>query len=38
MAAENPDLVSVTLAGVGHVPLLDEPLSVNAINDFLDRL
>ncbi len=38
MAVEKPDLMTVTLAGVGHVPLLDEPLSVNAIDDFLDRL
>ena len=25
MAAEKPDLVRVTVPGVGHVPLLDEP-------------
>ena len=38
MAVEKPDLVSVSLPGVGHVPLLDEPLSVSAIDDFLDRI
>lgn len=38
MAAEKPDLMAITLAGVGHAPLLDEPESVSAIDDFLDRL
>ena len=38
MALEKPDLVSITLAGVGHAPLLDEPESLSAIDDFLDRL
>lgn len=38
MAEENPDLIRVTLPGVGHVPLLDEAQSVSAIDDFLDRL
>ncbi len=38
MAAEKPDLIAITLAGVGHAPLLDEPESVSAIDDFLDRL
>ena len=38
MAEEIPGLAAVTLAGVGHVPLLDEPELVSAIDDFLDRL
>ncbi len=38
MAAQMPDLMPITLAGVGHAPLLDEPQSVSAIDDFLDRL
>ncbi len=38
MAAEKPDLIAITLAGVGHAPLLDEPEFVSAIDDFLDRL
>ena len=38
MAAEKPDLTAVTLAGVGHVPLLDETEIVSAIDDFLERL
>lgn len=38
MAAENPDMTTVTLDGIGHVPLLDEPLAVSAIDDFLNRL
>ena len=38
MAREPPDLTAVTLAGIGHVPLLDEPQSVSAIDDFLAAL
>lgn len=38
MALEKPDLTRITLAGIGHAPLLDEPESVKAIDDFLDRL
>ncbi len=38
MALEKPDLMTLTVAGVSHAPLLDEPESVSAINDFLDRL
>ena len=38
MAVENPDMVSATLPGVGHAPLLDEPFCVSAIDDFLDKL
>ncbi len=38
MAALMPDLQSITLRGVGHAPLLDEPESVSAIDDFLAAL
>jgi pimeloyl-ACP methyl ester carboxylesterase len=36
MQREKPDLVSVTLPNRGHVPLLDEPESLAAIDAFLD--
>jgi len=35
MAEAKPDLVRVTVAGVGHVPLLDHPEVKQAIDDFL---
>jgi len=35
MSREKPDLIRVTIPGVGHVPLLDEPESERAIDDFL---
>ena len=38
MAREHPDLTAITLDGIGHVPLLDEPQSVSAIDDFLAAL
>jgi pimeloyl-ACP methyl ester carboxylesterase len=38
MAAENPDLVQVTVPRVGHAPALDEPLVEKAIDDFLSRI
>ncbi len=38
MTAVKPDLVSVTVGGAGHPPLLDEPESVDAIDDLLSRL
>jgi pimeloyl-ACP methyl ester carboxylesterase len=38
MAREKPDLVRVTVAGRGHPPMLDEPDSVRAIEDFLARI
>ncbi|MCH7944103.1 MAG: alpha/beta hydrolase [Proteobacteria bacterium] len=38
MGLEKPGLMALTLAGVGHPPTLDEPQSVSAIDDFLDRL
>lgn len=33
-----PDMKSVTVAGVGHAPMLDEPEVVSAIDDFLAAL
>lgn len=38
MTAEKPDLITLTLGGVSHAPLLDEPETVSAIDDFLSRL
>ncbi len=38
MAREKPDLVRVTVPGIGHAPMLDEPESVAAIDAFLDAL
>lgn len=38
MAREKPDLERVTVADRGHVPLLDEPEALAAIDRFLDRL
>ena len=38
MAGEKPDLVPVTIPGVGHVPALSEPEAVGAIDDFLARI
>lgn len=38
MAAEKPDLVHLTLAEVGHAPMLDEPESEQAIDEFLARI
>jgi len=35
MAVEKPDLVQLTLPDVGHAPMLDEPESEQAIDDFL---
>ncbi len=35
MAVEKPDLVHLTLPDVGHAPMLDEPESEQAIDDFL---
>lgn len=35
MAEVKPDLERVRVAGVGHVPFLDEPECVSAIDDFL---
>lgn len=38
MAAEKPDLISVTVPNRGHAPLLDEPECTGALDDFLARL
>ncbi len=38
MAAEKPDLVRVTVAGVGHAPSLQEPEAEQAIDAFLAGL
>jgi pimeloyl-ACP methyl ester carboxylesterase len=38
MKAENPDLVQLEVAQRGHVPLLDEPECVEAIDAFLARI
>lgn len=38
MQAEKPDLFRVEVPNRGHVPLLDEPEAVAAIDAFLDRL
>ncbi|MEM7221406.1 MAG: alpha/beta hydrolase [Pseudomonadota bacterium] len=35
MAELKPDLIRVTVPGVGHTPALDEPISQEAIDDFL---
>jgi pimeloyl-ACP methyl ester carboxylesterase len=37
MAAEKPDLIRITVPDRGHVPLLDEPESLKAIDEFLAR-
>jgi pimeloyl-ACP methyl ester carboxylesterase len=38
MKTENPDLIQLEVAQRGHVPLLDEPECVAAIDAFLSRL
>jgi pimeloyl-ACP methyl ester carboxylesterase len=38
MHAVVPDMKSVTVAGVGHAPMLDEPEAIAAIDAFLDSL
>lgn len=37
MVAEKPDLVTVVIPGVGHMPILDEPEALTAIDGFLAR-
>lgn len=37
MVAAKPDLIVSTVEGVGHMPLLDEPDSLEAIDGFLAR-
>ena len=38
MAEVKPDLVSVTVPGVGHAPLLEHPQVEQAIDDFLAHI
>ena len=38
MEAQNPDLESVTVSGVGHAPTLEEPEAVAAIDRLLGRV
>jgi pimeloyl-ACP methyl ester carboxylesterase len=38
MQREKPDLERVTVGNRGHVPLLDEPEALTAIDHFLGRL
>lgn len=38
MALVKPDLIQVTVPGVGHVPSLDEPQAEQAIDEFLARI
>jgi len=38
MKAVKPDLVTATIKGRGHVPFLDEPEAIAAIDAFLDRI
>jgi pimeloyl-ACP methyl ester carboxylesterase len=38
MVRRHPDARLVTVAGVGHAPILDEPQAVSAVSDFLARL
>ncbi len=38
MADVKPDLLQLTLPNIGHAPMLDEPQSLKAIDEFLDRL
>lgn len=37
MLREKPDLMHIEVPNRGHTPLLDEPVSLAAIDDFLDR-
>lgn len=38
MAERHPDARLATVPGVGHAPILDEPVAVSAITEFLNRL
>jgi hypothetical protein len=38
MKSAKPDLVAVSVRDRGHVPFLDEPESVAAIDAFLERI
>jgi pimeloyl-ACP methyl ester carboxylesterase len=37
MARRRPDMAHVAVANRGHVPFLDEPVAVAAIDEFLER-
>jgi pimeloyl-ACP methyl ester carboxylesterase len=37
MKSEKPDLVQIELPGVGHTPSLEEPASIEAVDEFLRR-
>jgi pimeloyl-ACP methyl ester carboxylesterase len=38
MAAQHPNLTTITIANRGHAPMLDEPAAVAAIDAFLQRM
>ena len=38
MAVEMPGLIQLTLPDVGHAPMLDEPESEQAIDEFFARI
>ena len=38
MAKRSPNVATVTVAGAGHAPELDEPEAVAAIDSFLGRV
>jgi hypothetical protein len=38
MRERKPDLIAVTVPNRGHVPLLDEPECISAIDDFIGGL
>jgi len=37
MKRTKPDMAQIELPGVGHTPSLEEPASIEAIDDFLRR-
>lgn len=38
MQARRPDMIAATVPDRGHVPLLDEPASISALNTLLERI
>lgn len=38
MKAEKPDLITLTVPGVGHTPNLGEPIAIAALDDFLAKV
>jgi len=38
MQARRPDMIAATVPDRGHVPLLDEPASIAALNSLLERI